>query len=298
MNWRIKGMVQKSLSVLPGGMALNDVLQRTIGGLHNFEASVASKVNADWVVLAGHMHELGVPLVGKSYMEIGTGWYPTLPICWHLAGASSVITFDLQRHLNVRLTKRMLKVLESHLPSIASAANRSLPDVRSAYLALSATRLPFEYRAPADATQSGLPDNSIDVVFSNSVLEHVPRPVIAAMMRESARVLRPGGIAMHSVNCADHYAYFDKNITFMNYYRFTEEEWQFWNNDLQYQNRLRPQDFLNLAEEAGLKIVLAKHRPRQTLLDALPSLCLAPEFQHYPPEQLCTTSVDFVTQKP
>ena len=227
-------------------------------------------------------------------MEIGTGWYPTLPVCFQLAGAASVTSFDLKRHVNARLTKRMWRALETHLPTIAEASGRTLEEVRVDYM----RQLPFDYRAPADATATSLPDESVDVVFSNSVLEHVPRRVIGLMMKEAYRVLRPGGLSIHSVNCGDHYAYFDRQITFMNYYQFAEKDWHFWNNDLQYQNRMRPQDFIELSEQAGLRTVLAKHIPRPELLRRLPSLTLAAEFQHYPPEQLCCTSVDFVGQKP
>jgi len=52
-----------------------------------------------------------------------------------------------------------------------------------------------------------------------------------------------------------------------------------------------------LSEQAGLKTVLAKHKPRPSLLAKLPELAIAPEFQKYPPEQLCCTSIDFVGQK-
>ena len=195
MNWRIKGVLQKTLTVLPGGVALNDLLQRTVGGLRNFDQNVATKVNGDWVVLAGHLRELGRRPQGLRLMEIGTGWYPTLPVCWHLAGAAEIITFDLQRHLSPRLTRRMLAAIEPHLPAIATAAGRAEADVRAAYSALRADQLPIDYRAPADATTSRLPDNSVDIVFSNSVLEHVPAPVIAALLR--ARDQQRGGVASH-----------------------------------------------------------------------------------------------------
>jgi hypothetical protein len=45
-------------------------------------------------------------------------------------------------------------------------------------------------------------------------------------------------------------------------------------------------------------VVLAKYTPRTDLLRALPGLDIAPEFRHYPPEQLCCTSIDFVARKP
>src|SRR5207249_10615510 len=99
MNWRIKGLTQKLLSVTPGGVHVNDLLQRTVGGLRHFDRHIAAKVE-DWAILISHMHELGTNPRGLRYLEIGTGWFPTLPICYSLAGAESCVTFDLVRHLN------------------------------------------------------------------------------------------------------------------------------------------------------------------------------------------------------
>src|SRR5262249_34295281 len=117
------------------------------------------------------------------------------------------------------------------------------------------------------------------------------------IMQEAARVLRPGGLAIHSVNCGDHYAYFDKRITQINYLSYTEAEWAFWNNDIQYQNRLRPQDLIEIVDRAGLSIILKKHKALPKLLEQLKTMKIAPEFQKYPPEQLACTSIDFVAQK-
>ena len=305
MNWRIKGVVQKTLSVLPGGTRVNDLLQRTVGGLRHLDANIAAKVNYDWAVLVGHMTGLGRNPRGLRYLEIGTGWYPTSPACHALAGAGSCVTYDVDRHLDPRLTFQMLDILRQHLPAIARAAQRPLPEVEAEYERLRRAQsleeflraARIEYHAPADACATGLPDDSVDVVFSNSVLEHVPGEVIARLMRESRRVLRPGGLSIHSANCGDHYAYFDRRITALQYLAYSDSQWRFWNNRLQYQNRLRPVDFIELAESAGLKIVLRKHAPRPDLLAALPRLKIAPEFRSYPPEQLCCTSVDFVGRK-
>lgn len=297
MNWRIKGIIQKTLSLLPGGERLNDCFQRSVGSLRCFDANVATKVNDDWIVLVKHLQEVGISPSGLRFIEIGTGWYPTLPVCWHLAGAEYIITFDQQRHLNQKLTERMLRALEAHLPAIAAATGRPLPDVLSVYATLSPSQLPFEYRAPADASATKLPDNSVDVVFSNSVLEHIPRYTIARLMTESHRILRSGGVAIHSVACNDHYRHIDPRITPINYLQYTEAQWKFWNSDFQYQNRLRPQDFLELAEQAGLKVILARYKPQFDLLAKLSTLKIAPEFRRYSPEQLCSTSVDFIAQK-
>lgn len=305
MDWRIKGIIQKILSVTPGGSALNSAMQLRMGGLRQFDRNVDTKVIGDWLVLATHMKNLGIPIEGRVFVEVGTGWYPTLPVCFFLAGASRCHTVDLHRLMDWGLAQRMLARLEMHLPAIATQLGldeQALRD-RLARLRRTGTQQQFleaagiEYRAPGDATRTGLPDSSVDVVFSNSVLEHVPGPVIAALMTESRRVLKPGGIALHSVNCGDHYAYFDKRVTQIHYLRHGPAAWWLWNNDLQYQNRLRANDFLAMARDAGLAVILDLQRPRPELLAAFDSFPVAPQFRHYSREQLCTTSIDFVARK-
>jgi hypothetical protein len=305
MDWRIKGLTQKVLSSIPGGVSANDLLQRRAGGLRNFEEHVKAKVT-DWGILASCMKEAGQTPTGRCFVEIGTGWFPTLPVCFSLAGAARCQTFDLVRHLDERLTFQMLKALAAYLPMISERS--SIPshqvEVRFEELAHAAT-LPdllrltcIEYNAPCNAARTGLPVDSVDVVFSNSVLEHVPAETIRQLMLESYRVLCSGGLAIHSVNCGDHYAYFDKNITQLNYLAYGDADWRLWNNDLQYQNRLRPLDFVSLTEDAGFRVVLKRQPVNQELLQALPELELAPEFQSYPPEELCCTSFDFIAIKP
>ena len=281
---------------------MNDVLQWHLGRLKNFESSVDSKVRDDWFVFLQHMQTVAYPIAGRVFLEIGTGWFPTLPVCFYLAGASKCLTYDLYRNLHIDRSWRMIRRLESHLGDIAARLGDKEESVRQRWEDLLGDgvgdgflkRAQLEYFAPADAAMTALPDSSVDVVFSNSVLEHVSPAALLPIMMESRRVLKPGGIMMHSVDCGDHYSYFDRTLSPINFLKFNDREWQLWNNGIQYQNRLRPQDFVSCAEAAGMQVILNLQRPRPELLEGFDGFPYALEFRHYSREQLCTTSVDFV----
>lgn len=304
MDWRIKGLIQGTLAHAPGGMWLNDQLQVLAGGRRDLGAHVDAKVTLDWLVHARHLHQLQYPFQGRRLLEVGTGWLPVMPLCFAVAGFGPGLTLDLNRHLQLPLVRPALQRLERHLPAMAEACGQPLDELQGRWQRIMAAgqglellaAAGIEYRAPADATRTGLADASIDLVFSNSVLEHVPAPVLAALMQETRRVLTPDGLALHNVNCGDHYAYFDRGITPIHYLRFSDAQWRWWNNDILFQNRLRAIDFLNAAREAGLEVVLDTHKGRPDLLARLHELPIAPQFRHYPASELCCTSLDFAAR--
>jgi SAM-dependent methyltransferase len=304
MDWRVKGVLQGLLSRVPGGTVVNDALQRAAGGRRDEGAHIDIKVRADWLVQVEVLNRLGFRIQGRELLEIGTGWLPVFPLCFALAGARRCHTFDLHRHLNLAVMAKALHELERHIPAIAQACGDTESAVRERWQRLVAVgdgagilqAAGIEYHAPADATLTGLPDASVALVFSNSVLEHITPEVLSPMMRESRRVLQPDGLSLHSVNCGDHYAYFDRSITQVHYLQFTDLQWRKWNNDLLYQNRLRPVDFVDAARAAGMDVLLDMHVPRPELMARFEQIPIAPEFRRYPPEQLCCTSVTFAAR--
>lgn len=51
----------------------------------------------------------------------------------------------------------------------------------------------------------GLPEASFDMVCSVSVLEELEAPVIAAIVADASRLLRPGGLFVNSMDCTTRY---------------------------------------------------------------------------------------------
>jgi SAM-dependent methyltransferase len=303
MDWRAKALAQNVLARIPFGERLNSLLQIKAGGLRDFDAHVAGKVK-DWIGVMSLLAECGVRVDDAAMLEIGTGWFPTLPLCFWLAGAKSCATYDLSRHLSAELTRHLVGSLTTHLDAIAQAASAASSRVRDRFdlLARDDRKTAKEilaianinYMAPGDAAQTGLPGGCMDIVFSNSVLEHVSPEALPAIMRETRRILRPTGVAVHCVACNDHYAHFDRSISYINYLRYSAREWQRWNNRLQYQNRLRTSDFLRAAEECGLDVIAAQRHVRAGVEPALQVLPIAAEFRKYSHEDLATTTVNFV----
>jgi hypothetical protein len=308
MDWRIKGAIQKVLGVLPRGEEAHYWLQKRAGGLRKFDAECDAKLE-DFRLMLGHLRTSGIPVVGTRFLEVGTGWYPTFPYCLYLLGAKRVETFDLNRYLKPELVGQMVERVRGKLAMIAEAGERDVAEVIERYGKLSrkvaegasleeATEDVVQYHAPADATKTGLGEDSVDVVFSNSVLEHVPGPVIEEMFAESLRILPPGGVMFHSVNCGDHYAYADRRISQLHYLKFSERQWKPWNNAFLYQNRLRARDFTEMAKRLGYAVEIDTSRPHPDRLRQLDAITVHPSFSHYPREQLAITSIDFVARRP
>jgi hypothetical protein len=305
MHWRMKGAVQKGLSFIPGGEHLNNYLQKSVGGLRDFSSNIATKVN-NWTRTVRYLQDVRFNVREATLVEIGTGWYPTLPICFSLVGVGRVLTYDTVRHMNAALTFRMLALLERHLDSIAEVSGVCSEEVRGRYNGLLQTKrvdallklARIEYYAPADARVTSLVSNSVDLVFSNSVMQQVPKDVIRGLMNESVRILRPGALALHNVGCSDQYAFADRRISFVNYLQYSESKWRKWNNSLQYQNRLRASEFLDLAGEAGLEVMSKRTAIRPGTCEALSKLKVAAEFERFSKEDLAITTIDFVSKKP
>jgi len=307
MNWRTKGLIQKILSLLPGGNSIHFWMQKRFGGLHVFDKECLGKIN-DWKIMLGHVSNAEIDLPNATLYEIGTGWYPTLPLCSYLAGVQKSITVDINKHLSEELTVKCAQLIATQFENIIPFSKYTQEEISAKHQLLitalkqkknlqDASDGKIHYMAPCDATNSGLDNGCIDLVYSNSVLEHIPQKIITAMFKESHRILRSGGLMFHSVNCGDHYSYFDKSIHQLNYLKYDEMQWRFWNNSFLYQNRLRAIEFIKMATAENFEIVLDTSQATEKRLTQLKQISIAKCFQDYAPEELCKTTIDFIAKK-
>ncbi|MBZ0215472.1 MAG: class I SAM-dependent methyltransferase [Fimbriimonadaceae bacterium] len=93
-------------------------------------------------------------------------------------------------------------------------------------------------------------DNSIDLIISEAVLEHLPRHEFTGFMAEFQRILSPGAIALHGVDLDDH---LDGGL---NHLRFSRDSWerQAIRHSGFYTNRLSRSEIHQSARRAGMLV--------------------------------------------
>jgi len=94
-----------------------------------------------------------------------------------------------------------------------------------------------------------IPDNSVDFIFSQAVLEHVRKGEFRQTLDELRRILKYGGKMSHSVDLKDHLGGKLNNL------RFSESWWEDDRiaNSGFYTNRLRYSEMLKLFEDSGFE---------------------------------------------
>lgn len=306
MNWKLKAHALAILSRIPAGHRLYHALQKWAGtnGLH-----VERDLNRAFE-LVELVRQSGQRIEGADCLEIGTGWRPVVPFVLALGGAKHVMTIDVNPWLTFDYAIETWRSLHPQLPEISARLGMAEHEVRDRYDSVDnqvatlkdlLSPLKINYTYPGDARATGLPANSVDVVVSSNVLEHIPRDIQAEIHRESHRVLRPGGVSAHRFNPQDHYTLVDPSITHGNFLRYSANEWRWYGGSgLAYHNRLRSRDYRELFRQSGLEIVIDRQRVDDPTLNAIQSgqLPVHEEFAHYTLEELAVDYMWLGCQKP
>lgn len=275
-------------------------LPRSTGGIEQHAEEAARHI------ATLRAHGSVTPAEARMY-EFGAGWDLIGPLTLWALGAERQTVIDLRRNMHPELIAHTIATLPDHLDGAAVVAGTAVrqmgplqpQDAAEDPAALLAAEFGIEYLAPCDARATGLPAGSFDLVSSTFVLEHVPAEDIAPILRESLRLLAPGGIVSCAIDMQDHYADFDPSVSVYNYLRFSDRAWRAVNSSLHFQNRLRLSDHLALFERAGLEIVEVESAPVTTAdREALARVPLAPRFRGYDPEDLAVRTALVVAKAP
>jgi SAM-dependent methyltransferase len=285
MRWIAKALVQGGLSHVPHGDALNYVLQRRVSrslpvpdGIFRMHEEEA---RAHFEALRRHAPALD-PGAAVAY-EFGAGWDLVGPLTLATLGVGRQILVDIRANVRLELVNDTLRRL----------SQRPLESVDEL-----GPRAGIRYLAPCDARATGLPDASVDMVSSTFTLEHIPEPDIAAILAESARLLRPGGLVSCAIDMKDHYSYFDGRLGPYHFLGVSDRAWRLVNPPLHHQNRLRLPDYRRLFAAAGLTIVDEDvKRPTEDQRRGLERTTPAPRFRRHSIDDLGALELRVVARR-
>jgi SAM-dependent methyltransferase len=210
------------------------------------------------------------PLGDARIYEFGAGWHLGAALALARRGARHQIVTDLNPLMRRHLLAEMISALNAR-------TGRPLPDLVGdvdTYL----STLGIDYRAPFDSAATGLPNDSVDLVVSAHVLEHVPTAEIPGLLSECRRILRPGGVVSFEINYQDHNCGTDTTIGPYNFLRFDDETWRRYDSRLHHQNRLRHHEYLDLFTDAGFTVRRARTTMSELDIEKVRSMDLAPRF--------------------
>lgn len=280
MHWKVKAAVQKTMNILPGEISREGYYfaQRRFGSLRRFnpEKHLSAAVST-W----NHIKKLGYDPSGKVFFEVGTGRIPLFPVTYWLLGAGKIITLDLNKYLKPELLMESVRYIANNKNTVQGLLGPGIKNNRMRALLDFAGKAPFkpgpflktcriEYTAPADAAETGLPESSVDFHTSYTVFEHIPEEEIKKILEEGNRITRNSGVFAHTIDYSDHFAVSDKNISSINFLRFSERKWRIYaGNRYMYMNRLRHDDYIRLFESAGHRILDAETAANPSLFEIL-----------------------------
>lgn len=284
----LKALVQKTISFLPRAADINLLFQRYVTrGVALDDVHLTYKVEAarDHLRFFASRRAAagGEPL---RVLELGTGWYPIVPLVFYLHGVGPVTSLDIRdwtsKENHLLAIRRLVEWhdrgnLQRYLPH---ADPGRLDRLRQLLARPGGTDLDGINRliglttVVTDARHTGFAENSFDLICSNNTFEHIYPEVLADILTEFVRLAKRNAVMSHFVDLSDHFAHFDPSIDIYNFLRFSPAAWRLIDNDIQPQNRLRWSDYLRMYARLGVPVTATEVRPgsvalvRATALDA------------------------------
>jgi len=294
-KWVQKAIVQKTISYLPFSNKLNFFFQKYVTrGVNLSDEFFTDRLDHAREHMGAYKKLTG-NAIPASCLEIGTGWYPIVPVCFFLAGSDNIYSVDIAFHTNKERIRATLEKLDHSFHSgqleayfgVLPERLATLENILGRYDSLSLNEilqnLHFTYLVE-DARRLSLPDHSIDLINSNNTFEHIYPDILIPILREFKRVARQvGGVQSHFIDMSDHFAHFDQSISIYNFLQFSDRRWKWIDNSVQPQNRMRIYDYRKIYSDLSIPFTVESFRPGNP--EQLALIRLADRFMGNPPEE-------------
>lgn len=218
-KWYLKAIVQKTISFLPFRNQINFFFQKYVTkGVDLNEEHFFNKYGHLLDHLEHYAEATGKDdLQGISCLELGTGWYPIVPIGYFLKGAAKVYSVDISAHLTTATLLRCLDEIDRHqeqfltgLGKIDQKRWQTLQAIRkqatpATPLAALCEQINF-FPIVRDIRTLELPDEHLLLLSSNNTYEHIYPSVLGGIVAKLWSLTAPGGVMSHFIDMSDHFA--------------------------------------------------------------------------------------------
>lgn len=269
-KWILKAIVQKTISFLPFKNNINYFFQKYVTkGVLLTDSHFELKITHASDHLRFYKKHSSVQRENWNTlvcMELGSGWYPVVPISLFLNGMGKVISIDINSWMNKasilktiehfiswRADGRLYKFIDSIDADRWAILLEVYNDAEKYSFTQICEQLNLELMIK-DARATELPDQSMDFICSNNTYEHIPGEILFGIIKEFNRICKKKGIMSHFIDLSDHFAHFDSSINIYNFLKYSEAAWQRIDNSIQPQNRLRWKEYLKMYEDLAVPI--------------------------------------------
>jgi hypothetical protein len=303
-KWVAKAVLQKGISFLPDPQRANYLFQDRVTRSTILTDDVVQQ-RLGWAVMHLEAYDRnGGDRDAFTAVELGAGWYPIIPLALFLAGADEVHMVDLEDLTRPALVVQAIDhMVDLHgrggldaLGTIDPARVDRLRSVRSAVLddghVVALQQLGLRI-TPMDARQLTLAQPP-ELIFSNTVFEHIPPDVLEGILARFGELAGPGTVMSHLIDHGDHYAYIDDTIDIHHFLRYSDRAWRIIDNDVQPMNRLRASQYVEMYRRLGLPLTEEHHRDCDPL--TLVGIPLADRFRAMDPADVACAASHLVSR--
>lgn len=296
--WVIKAIVQKLISFLPGSRYINLFFQMITGRLKLNREIFFDKLDH----LKQHLNNysnLSGTQIPENIIELGTGWFPVIPVGFYLSGSNKIITTDIHFHVRKKFILETLKsfldlyeegVLSNYLETIIPSRIEKIRKLLLSEEVMDSATIFNEMNIhpfTGSFVEMDLSDLTINLIVSNNTLEHVNPPEIRKIFQKMILLSSPGTILSHFIDMSDHFSHIDSSISVYNFLKFSDFAWIIINNSIQPQNRERISFYRRLFTE--FDIPLSSEIDRKGNSNEIRKIKLAKRFRSLSEEELAIT---------
>ncbi|PKQ46678.1 hypothetical protein [Confluentibacter flavum] len=227
-------------------------------------------------------------LENNNILEIGSGWLPLMPYILKINENINIIyTYDINKHYN---NKRILMVhsyFKTHDFELKKSNGLYLPDF-------------IKYNPKQNLVNSKLPKN-VKLYFSRFVLEHVTPEDLDNMHRKLFDHMEEDAAILHLISPSDHRAYSDSSLSYYDFLKYSQSEWDNIQTKFDYHNRLRLPQYIDIFEKIGFKILYLEYDKvsnNSKKYEDYKKLKIHSDYVKFNEEQLLAGSINILLRKP